>query len=134
MIIFEIVAGILNLLAKITGLTYEEINIIVYYIIIPYSYLCLADELFKKHYLKIIFGLFVFVFLISVKSFREFSFWLFDKSAEFLNSFGFLDMDYFIASVVICVFAVIFIYVVLIFLIIRKKKKVIRNIELKADN
>jgi hypothetical protein len=122
-IIFYIVAGLLELIAKITGLTYVEINIIVYYILIPYSYFVLADYVFKRHYLKIFFTFSVIVFLIDVKSFRDFSFRLFDKSVLFLNSFGFLGMDYYDASVVICVFLALLIYVILIAIIVRRDKK-----------
>ena len=125
-IIFEIVAGILYLFSEITGLTYKEINIIVYYILIPYSYFVLIDYIFGKHYLKTTFAFIVLVILINeYKSFENFSDNLFDKSALFLNSFGFLGMDYYVASVVICVLVVIFIYIFLISIIINKRKKLL---------
>lgn len=121
--IFDIVAGGLNFIASVTGLTYEEINIIVYYFIIPFTYFILIDKYFKKHYLKIGFVIVSLIFFLSVKSFKEFSEWLFEKSAIFLNSFNFLGLDYYYASVVICVFIVILVYVFLTALLIIKKRK-----------
>jgi hypothetical protein len=122
-IIFYIVAGLLELFSKLTGLTYVEINIIVYYILIPYSYFVLTDYIFKRHYLKIFFTFCVVILLIDVKNFRDFSFWLFDKSVLFLNSFGFMGLDYSDASVVICVFFALLIYVILVAIIVRQDKK-----------
>jgi hypothetical protein len=122
-LIFNIVAGGLNLIASITGLTYEEINIIVYYFVIPLTYFILIDKYFKKHYLKIIFVIFSIIFFIAIRSFKEFSEWLFGKSALFLNSFNFLGLDYYYASVIICVFIVILVYIILTVLIITKKRK-----------
>lgn len=121
--IFNSVAYTLNIFANKTGLTYEEINIIVYYFIIPFTYVILIDKYFKKHYLKISFIIVSVIFFISIKSFKNFSEWLFEKSAIFLNSFNFLGMDYYYASVVICVFVVILIYGILIALLIKKKRK-----------
>ncbi|MCX6163369.1 MAG: hypothetical protein NTU73_00655 [Ignavibacteriae bacterium] len=124
-VIFYIVAGTLDLIAQLTGLTYEEINIIVYYFFIPFSWVVLIDKIYNKHYLKISFlfvSIFFIVFLVSNNIFQRFSLWLFDKSAIFLNSFGFLGLDYYSASVVICVFGVVFVYALLIS-IVRKKRK-----------
>ena len=42
-IIFMIVRDLLLYIAKITGLSYNEINIITYYYIIPFFYLTLID-------------------------------------------------------------------------------------------
>ncbi|MCX6166145.1 MAG: hypothetical protein NTU73_15005 [Ignavibacteriae bacterium] len=121
--IFDIVAGGLNLIANKTGLTYEEINIIVYYFIIPFTYFILIDKYFKRHYFKIIFVIFSIIFFISIRSFKNYSEWLFERSAQLLNSFNFLGLNYTYASVVICVFIVIIIYTVLITAIIMKKRK-----------
>jgi hypothetical protein len=121
--IFDMVAGGLNFISGKTGFTYEEINIIVYYIIIPFTYVLLIDKYFKKHYLKIGFIILLVIFLISIKSFKEFSELLFEKSANFLNSFNFLGLDYYYASVVICVFVVILVYIILTALLIIKKRK-----------
>lgn len=122
-IIFDIVANALKFIAMKTGLSYMEINIIVYYFIIPFSYIVLLDIYFKKHYLKILFALCSIVFILTIRNFKDFSIWLFEKSANFLNAFNFLGIDYTFASVIICVIVVIIIYAILIRMIIIKDKK-----------
>jgi hypothetical protein len=117
-IIFEIVANILYGISQITGLTYNEVNIIVYYIIIPLSWIILLDKILKFNYLKIGFCLIIICLFFFIKGFSKFSDWLFNKSVEFLLFWG----DYTIASVVICVFLVVFVYVVLIYFAFFHKK------------
>ena len=41
--IFVIVAGIEHVIAKLTGSTYNEVNIVVYYLLIPLSWAVMAD-------------------------------------------------------------------------------------------
>ena len=41
--IFAVVAGIEHIIAKLTGLTYNEVNIIVYYLLIPLSWMVMID-------------------------------------------------------------------------------------------
>ena len=41
--IFAVVAGIENVIAKLIGLTYNEVNIIVYYLLIPLSWVVMID-------------------------------------------------------------------------------------------
>ena len=43
LVIFGMVAASLNILAKLIGMTYNEINIIVYYLIIPLSWCMMLD-------------------------------------------------------------------------------------------
>lgn len=118
--IFQFVANALQSMAVFTGLTYNEVNIIVYYIIVPFTWTILLDKIFKGHYIKILFVLFLVISLLVIRDFKKFSDRLFDKSAHFINFFG----DYIVYSVIICVFAVIFIYLVLIyFAFIHKKGK-----------
>ena len=45
--IFAIVAGIEHLIARMTGATYNEVNIIVYYLIIPLSWTLMFDYIKK---------------------------------------------------------------------------------------
>ena len=72
-LIFQIVVVLLNLIGDLTGLTYNEINIVVYYIVIPFSWTILLDKIFKIHYLKLSYGLIVIVSLIVIKDFSLFS-------------------------------------------------------------
>ena len=41
--IFGFVAGIEHVIAKLTGLTYNQVNIIVYYLLIPLSWTVMLD-------------------------------------------------------------------------------------------
>ena len=41
--IFAVVAGVEHVIAKLTGLTYNEVNIIVYFLLIPFSWTVLID-------------------------------------------------------------------------------------------
>jgi hypothetical protein len=117
-IIFEIVEGILYGISLITGLTYNEVNIIVYYIIIPLTWIILLDKILKFNYLKIGFCVITLCLFVFIKDFSKFSDWLFNKSVEFLLFWG----DYTVASVIICVFFVVFVYVVLIYFAFFHKK------------
>jgi hypothetical protein len=108
---FEIVSSLLKWIAEVTGFTYNEVNIIAYYIILPFAYIILADRIFQKHMLKILYVVGVSVFLFLITDFTRFSDWLFQKSVDFLLSFQFLGWNYIVASVLICVVfpAVVFI-------------------------
>ena len=117
--LFKIVADALLGLSRHTGLTYNEINIILYYLVIPMTWAALLDKAFRFHWIKlgflcgaaIVVGVAVIVFGFSAASDR-----LFDASAEFLGSFSPVGMNYVQASVVVCVVVPIIIYVVLIWL------------------
>ena len=122
-IIFYIVAAFLFLIAKITGLTYNEVNIIAYYFFVPFTWLALLDYIFKFHYLKAGFIIFTVIFFIRCKNFSKFSDWLFDKSVDFLNSFNHISSSYIASSVWICVALPILIYLVLFMIIILQKWK-----------
>lgn len=41
--IFNIVAGVEYAIARMTGLTYNEVNIIVYYLLMPLSWAAMVD-------------------------------------------------------------------------------------------
>ena len=49
--IFAIVAGIEQLIARMTGATYNEVNIIVYYLVIPLSWTLMLDYITKMPFL-----------------------------------------------------------------------------------
>ncbi|MBU4333336.1 MAG: hypothetical protein KKD07_02725 [Candidatus Omnitrophica bacterium] len=102
-LVFNIIAYSLDFISYITGLTYKEINIIVYYMVIPFIYIALIDRISKKHFLKVIFGIGIVMFFLSVKNFHAFSEWFFDASVVFLKSFEQIGWNYVVASVIICV-------------------------------
>tara|TARA_R110000751_G_scaffold292680_2_gene400055 strand:- start:295 stop:627 length:333 start_codon:yes stop_codon:yes gene_type:complete len=101
-------------LLKITGFSYKEINIIIWFIIIPMSWLFLIDKIKGKHYFKIGFSAIVILVLLFIKNFSESSNKLFDVSADFLRGFNPVGMNYTEASVIICLLVPLLVYVVLI--------------------
>ena len=100
---FEMVSSLLKWMAELSGFTYNEVNIIAYYIILPFAYVILADRIFEKHILKILYVVGVSIGLFLITDFTEFSNWLFQKSVDFLLSFQFLGWNYIVSSVLICV-------------------------------
>lgn len=116
-LIFKIVAESLVFIGEKTGLTYNEINIIVYYFVIPFSWLCLVDVIFDFHYLKIAFTIFTLGFTVGCRNFKSYSDWLFDRSVSFLNYFNRYGSNYVASSVWICVAVPIAIYALLFCLI-----------------
>ncbi len=108
---FQIVYSLLKWIAQITGFTYNEVNIIAYYIVLPFAYVILADRILKTHALKLLYVLGVTVCLRFIADFTIFSDWLFQQSVDFLRSFQFFGWNYIVSSVLICVVfpAVVFI-------------------------
>jgi hypothetical protein len=102
-LVFRIVADGLNWIASVTGFTYNEINIIAYYIVLPFVYVALIDRILKTHVLKIGYVLAWIVLIIFIPNFRAFSDGLFQYSVDFLLLFGHVGLNYVAASVVICV-------------------------------
>ena len=102
-LIFNIVALTLDLIGSVTGFTYKEINIIAYYIILPFIYVALVDRIIHRHILKIIYALAWLVALLLIRNFKAFSDALFASSVDFLLWFSHVGLDYVAASVVICV-------------------------------
>ncbi|PHS62238.1 MAG: hypothetical protein COB12_10985 [Flavobacterium sp.] len=100
---FDVVYKLLKWASKVTGLTYHEINIIVYFIIIPVIFIILIDRIFKTHKLKIGFGIILLITLLSISDFKLFSTIIFNKSVAFLKWFSIIGLNYIQASVIICV-------------------------------
>ncbi len=121
--IFDVVYRFLLAIADLTGFTYREINIIVYFFIIPIFYLNLIDNLFGKHYFKLGFCVLCGIATALIPSFERFSSKLFDYSVVFLNWFGVFGWSYIEASVIICVVVPVVIYVVLLYFVRKKQKR-----------
>jgi len=100
---FQIVFSLLKWIAEITGFSYNEVNIIAYYGILPFAYVALADRILKKHVLKIVYVVAITTIVLMIEDFSGFSDWLFQKSVELLLGFELLGWDYIVASVLICV-------------------------------
>ena len=118
--VFAIVAGIEHVIAKVTGLTYNEVNIIVYYLLIPLSWAVMIDFITMLPLLSpmYIMGWIVFLWKDPMK-FRDRSDWIFDKSVNFLLWFKKIDWNYVVSSVIICVVVPALIYAELIYGIIK---------------
>ena len=117
-IIFSIVAGMLYVISRVTGLSYNQVNIIVYYAVIPFSWCWMLDSIFGFHFLKIVCGVFFVIVFFSVKDFSRFCDRMFHRSVAFLNYFDRWGSNYYISSVVICVVVPIVVYGVLLGLLV----------------
>ena len=119
--IFSIVALSLNKLATLLHLTYNEINIIVYYLLIPLTWTIMLD-----FYIGTPITTYTLIFIwFGIKigtwgRFREWSDWAFMCSVDFLNYFNRWGGNYVLNSVIICVLVPLFIYIGLIFLLFTK--------------
>ena len=113
--IFAIVAGVEHTIAKLTGATYNEVNIIVYYLLIPLSWAAMTDYITKMPFLSIMYVMawIIFLWKDSMK-FRDRCDWAFDKSVVFLLWFMRIGWNYVVSSVIICVIIPILIYMELI--------------------
>lgn len=121
--IFSIVAGALRFTSRLTGLSYNEINIIAYYVLIPMTWAALLDKTFNFHWLKVCFLCFAagaFLAAVLLVGFSQSCGCLFEASVVFLNSFRIVHWNYVQASVVICVVFPIAIYTVLVWLVFFK--------------
>lgn len=118
--IFQIVYDILMTMSRLTGFTYKEINIIVYFVVIPFIYFILLDKMIKKNYFKIT-HILVIIAVCVFFDFGEFCDSLFNLSVDFLLSFNHVGINYIAASVLICVFLPIAIFIILYYLNNRNK-------------
>lgn len=116
--LFAFVAGAEQAIAKITSSTYNEVNIVVYYLLIPLSWTIMADYLTKLPFLTPMFVMAWIIFLWKdPMTFRDRCDRMFGKSVEFLLWFGRIGWNYVVSSVIICVVVPILIYVELIYAI-----------------
>ena len=117
--IFAVVAGVEVLIAKLTGTTYNEVNIVVYYLLIPLSWTVMIDYLMKLPLLTPLFVLAWIIFLWKdPMKFRDRCDWAFEKSVDFLLWFKRIGWNYVVSSVIICVVIPILVYCLLIYLVV----------------
>ena len=119
--LFKLTYDFLVFLSELTGFTYREINIIIWFYLIPFFWLVLMDKANNSHRLKIAGLLLIAVSLLLISDFTQFSNDLFHKSVTFLRSFNTIGSNYIVSSVVICLFIPIGITIYL-FRRIRKQK------------
>lgn len=117
--LFWWVANSLQRTAKATRLTYNEINILVYYLIIPLSWCAMLDVVVRfPIFTTLCILVWCYIFIAKRKDFSRWCDVIFKKSQLFLLSFKPLGWDYWKASVIICVFIPVAIYLTLILLLI----------------
>lgn len=118
--IFAVVAGVEHVIAKLTGMTYNEVNIIVYYLLIPLSWAVMVDYITMLPFLSLMYIIAWVIFLWKdPMKFRDCCDWAFDKSVDFLLWFKKIGWNYVVSSVIICVVVPVLIYVELIYGIIK---------------
>ena len=121
--IFWITANLLNEIAKLTGMTYNEINIIVYYLIIPLTWTVMLDIIIGVPIFTslLLLGWLYILTKIGTKSrFRMWCDWAFKDSVNFLLWFKRIGWNYVVSSVIICVLFPIIIYGLLIWGLIER--------------
>lgn len=119
--IFAWVASLLLWVGRITGLTYNEVNILVYYLLIPLSWTVMVDCLIKKPYTTAaLLFVWVGIFIATRHTFREWCDWAFKDSVDFLNWFNCLGGNYVLNSVIICVVVPLIVYGILIYLLVSR--------------
>lgn len=124
--IFELVANILYNGARMLGITYNELNIIVYIIIIPLVWAYMIDKAYKFHRIKLTYLLFLLLILGVGGTFETNCDRLFTICQRFLCLFYPIGINYTEASVIFCVVAPILIHIGLIKFLkrIRQKKEI----------
>lgn len=116
--VFAVVAGIEHIIAKLTGLTYNEVNIIVYYLLIPLSWAVMIDYIAGLPFLSPMYIMAWVIFLWKdPMTFRDRCDWAFMKSVDFLLLFKRIGWNYIVSSVIICVIVPLLIYIELIYAI-----------------
>ena len=108
--VFTLVRNALLKISKVTGFTYQEVNIIVYFFLIPFSWACLLDIIYGSYS----FSVALLVIIITLSLFRKHAEKLFILSVMFLLYFQKANLNYERASVWICVWLPLIIYAILI--------------------
>ena len=117
--IFALVAGAEHVIAKLTGSTYNEVNIVVYYLIIPLSWTVMVDYITMLPFLTPMYIIAWIVFLWKDPlKFRDRCDWAFMKSVDFLLWFKKIGWNYIVSSVIICVVVPVLVYVELVYAIV----------------
>ena len=114
--IFDAVAKSLQKIGQRLNLTYNVVNIIVYYMIIPLTWLVMLDFIMMIRPLLSVIWIFICmgIVLCKRKTFNQWCDTQFVRSQSFLLWFSCIGWNYVKASVIICVFIPIVIYITLV--------------------
>jgi len=102
-------------LSEVSGYTYREINILLYYFISPFVFVYLFERITKTHYIKVTYSVLAISALIFITDFEQYSDRAFEASVVFLKGFDVIGLNYMQASVVVCVILPILIGLVLLY-------------------
>lgn len=117
--IFKLVALALQKTATKFKIAYNEINIIVYYLLIPLTWTIMFDIYLKSPITtSCLIFMWIGIKLGTYGRFREWCDWVFMISVNFLNFFNRFGGNYVLNSVIICVIIPILIYIGLILLLV----------------
>ena len=118
--IFNKTALLLVKTAQKVNLTYNEVNIVVYYMIVPLTWCIMLDLIFSSWpWMSVVWlALCVAVIWWHRKDFSTWCDWAFEKSVNFLLWFRRIGWNYYKASVIICVVLPIAIFILLTLLAI----------------
>ena len=115
-LLFYIVYSALQGISSFTGLSYESVNVLVWYFIIPAIFLFLIDRIIHKTLLLPIFLAAVAIFCICAGDLETIADQIFEKSVNFLLGFSRYGIGYDLASVIVCVWIPLFVFLILSFL------------------
>lgn len=119
--IFALVASSLVSLAKLLNLTYNEINIIVYYLLIPLSWTIMLDIWLGCPITTFALSFtWLGIFIATRHIFREWCDLAFSDSVSFLKWFDRWGSNYILSSVIICVVIPLLIYIALGWLLVHR--------------
>lgn len=119
--IFDLVANALRRGASALGITYNQINIIFYYLIVPLSWAVMIDFYISKPLISlVVIGMWIIVLIRKWRNFSEWCDWLFGKSVKFLLYFNRLGGYYNLTSVIIYVIVPLLVYGLLAYLLMTK--------------
>ena len=113
--IFRLVATALYNIAQMFGMTYNEVNVLAYYLLIPLSWTIMLDMYIG---LPLTTGALLYIW-IGIKigtwgHFRAWCDWAFMRSVDFLNYSNRWGGNYVLNSVIICVVIPVLVYAGLI--------------------
>ncbi len=100
---FQAVAKGLYYSGTLIHLSYNEMNILVYFGIIPLIWAYMIDKMFRFHYVKLTIMLVILFCWVTVTNLSTFCDDLFHACVIFLNLFRPIGIDYVAASVLFCV-------------------------------
>ena len=119
--LFDFVADALTQTAIVLGMNYNQINIILYYLVIPLSWAVMIDIYISKPIASlVVVAIWCGISILKGWNFREWCDWLFKCSVNFLLSFNRLGSYYNLTSVIICVVVPLIIYGILVYLLTTK--------------